>query len=489
MIKELYQKSLNVISNKTPEKIKNIFTKPITLQVDRDNEAKMINFSIVKGAIESNDLNRLLGIFQKILNCDLNMSGSLETRKDALLSLPFTFDAGAKEQKIIDKVLENFEFDDFLKAIANDMYYGISMQNIVYEIKENLVLPVSYKTIFPTNLNEEIKDNTSKLYFNIGNDKKLYIKNIDPNRLIIHKHSIDNSVLQNNSIAYKLLWSAILKHTIITLNLEFFDKAAVPPLIITVDDLSDEKKADDLFKAMMELKSTSIGMFTQDMKLDTLKFDSKADFEKSIEYIDKKMDKFILGGTLSSTSENTGSQALGNVHNERLLEKVRADSKLLNKTITRFFNQTLALNLASHTPVKFSFTLPQEKNQEELKVKSETIKNLSESGYVVPADEVSKMMNIKNITFKKVEAPSNNHIELNKSNSKDDDIDIRALEDEVMGYVGSIVKESNSYEEIIEKLDNEFRFMEFNKLEEILTKENIKSAIQGSLSAGNDRTE
>lgn len=486
MFKKLYEKSLNAISNSTPETIKKIFTKPITFQVPKNDEAKMIDFSVVKSAIQSGDLNRLLGIYQKILNCDLNMSGSLETRKDALLSLPIVFEAGEKEQKIIDKILENFEFDDFLKAITNDMYYGISMQNIVYEIKENLILPVSYKTIFPTNLNEELKDNVSKLYFNVGDDKKLYINTIDTNRLIIHKHSVDNSALQTNSIAYKLLWSAILKHTIITLNLEFFDKAAVPPLIITVDDLSDEKKATELFGQMMELKSTSVGMFTPDVKIDTLKFDSKADFEKSIEYIDKKMDKFILGGNLSSSSEKSGSQALGNVHNERLMEKVRADSKLLSKTITKFYNQILALNLASHTPVKFSFVLPEEKNQEELKVKSETIKNLSESGYVVPAEEVSKIMNIKNITFKKVEAPSSNHIELNKTNSKSNDSDTRILEDEVMGYVGSIVDECNSYDDVFDKLLQEYNYMDFNQLQDILTKENIKATIDGSIKVGND---
>ncbi|WP_294967105.1 DUF935 family protein, partial [Sulfurimonas sp.] len=330
--------------NKILDKFKPTLGRNIKLDITNENEAKLLNFSVVKAAILSNDLNQLMGIYQKVLNCDLNISGKLETRKDALLSLPFAIESTPKEKIIIDKVLENFDMEDLLKSIANDMYFGISMSNIVYEIQDNLILPISHKAIMPTLLNEEILKGVSKLYFNNSDEKKSYIDTIDKNRLIIHQHKVDNSKLQNSSIAYKLLWSAILKHTIITLNLEYFDKAAVPPLIIKVDDLSDTKKADELFGAMMELKSTSIGMFQKDMDIDTLKFGSKVDFEKSINYIDKKINEFIVGGNLSSSSEGSGSQALGRVHDDRLMEKIKADSKIINKTISRFLNQVLALN-------------------------------------------------------------------------------------------------------------------------------------------------
>jgi len=484
MFDKIYKNKIEKAVKDVTNKIKGAFGRPITLQIDRDTEAKLISFSTVKSAISSNDLNTLLSIYQKILNCDLNMSGSLENRRDALLSLPFTFEAETKEEKIIKKVLENFPFDEFIRAIANDTYYGISLQNIVYEVKDSLVLPKSYNAIFPTLLHEEVKDKETNLYFKTGSDKKLYVKSIDKNRLIIHRHNVDNSILQNNSIAYKLLWSAILKHTIITLNLEFFDKAAIPPLIIKVDDLSDEKKANSLFRQMMELKSTSVGMFTHGIEIDTLKFNSKADFEKSILYIDKIMDKFILGGTLSSTNDSVGSQALGKVHDERLMEKVRSDAKLLSKTITIFFNQILALNLATFTPVKFGFILPEEKSHDEMKVKSETVSNLSSSGYVVPLEEMERIFNIKGIKFKAEPPKEDNHIELNAAQNKDN---TQALEVELLAYVVSILHECNSYEDIEFKILEEFNYMEFNQLQEILIKNGISSSIDGTVEAGNDK--
>ena len=485
MFKILYKNKIAEKVNEAVAKVKTVISKPITLQLDRDNEAKMIDFSTVKAAIEANELNRLFSIYQKILNCDLNLSGSLETRRDALLALPITFKAEKKEQLIIEKVLENFEFDEFLRAIANDIYYGISLQNIVYELKDGLWLPKTYNTIFPTLLNEEIKDKQSKLYFKSSNDKKLYVNSIDQNRLIIHKHNVDNSILQNNSIAYKLLWSVILKHTIITLNLEFFDKAAVPPLIVKMDDLTDTKKADELFAQMMELKSTSVGMFTKEMEIDTLKFNSKADFDKAIDYFDKLISKFITGGTLSSSNENTGSQALGNVHNERLMEKVRSDSKLINKTVSKFFNQILALNLNEFKAVEFSFILPEAKNHEEMKVKSETVKNLSDSGYVIDLEDINKMFNMKKITFKKQDETQNNHIEFN---SQEKDLEnTKALEDEIYSYVSSILNECNSWEELEDKLIAEFNYMNFEQLEKVLLQDNIKNVVEGTLSVGNDK--
>ncbi len=477
--------------NKILDKFKPNFTRNIKLNIENENEAKLLNFSIVKSAIVTNDLNVLMGIYQKILNCDLNISAKLETRKDALLSLDFEIQADLKEKIIIDKILESLDMEDLLKSIANDMYFGISMINIVYEVKDNLILPIQHKAIMPTLLHEENLEGKLKLYFynnKNGDEKKLYIDTIDKNRLLIHTHKIDNCKLQNSSIAYKLLWSAILKHTIITLNLEYFDKAAVPPLIIKVDDLSDTKKADELFKAMMELKSTSIGLFTQDTEIETLKFGNKVDFEKSISYIDKKINEFIVGGNLSSSSEGSGSQALGRVHDDRLMEKIKADSKLINKTISSFLNNVLALNLDTYKPVKFKYILPLQKNHDELETKSKIVQNLVSSGYAVPVKYVSETFNIEDITFKKVEAGANNHIELNKQILKENnDLETKALEDEIMGYVADIVEESNSDDDLLDKLLEQYNFMDFQKFEEILTKENIKASIAGSISVGNDK--
>lgn len=468
--------------NKAVEKIKSSFNRPIKLDLDKDLEAKLLDFSVVKSAIESSELNKLMGIYQKVLNADLNISGSLQNRKNALLSLPHEIDAGSKEMSILTKMFDGgFGFDKFLNAIHNDIYYGISLQNIIWEIKDNLVLPVKHKAIMPTSLSEDTKKD--ELYFQNKDSKKLYLKSIDPNRLLIHTHEIDNSQLATNSIAYKLLWTSILKHTIITLNLEFIDKAAVPPLLIKVDDLNDSKKADELFGQMMELKSTSVGMFTKDIELDTLKMESKVQFDTTIKYLDQKQNEFLVGGNLSGSSDGkVGSQALGSIHENRLMEVVKADSKLINETVTKFFNQVLALNLASFTPVTFKFILPEQKNHEELKVKSEAIANLTNAGYVIPTKHIEKTFNIEGVSFKP-QAQSDNSMEFN---SQETDDELRALDKNISNYIVSVVEECNSYDDLLKKLEEEYNFIDLEKLQKILTSDSLKSSIDGSVEVGND---
>jgi phage gp29-like protein len=478
--------SFNKKVEKVVEKIKSSFSRSIKLDLDKDLEAKLLDFSVVRSAIESGELNKLMGIYQKILNADLNLSGSLQNRKNALLALPYEIDAGDKEMQILTSMLEGgFGFDKFLNAIHNDIYYGISLQNIIYEVKDGLVLPVRHKTIMPTSLSEDTTK--EKLYFQNKDNKKLYIHSIDTNRLIIHTHEIDNSRLATNSIAYKLLWTSILKHTIITLNLEFIDKAAVPPLIVKINDLNDTKKADELFGQMMELKSTSVGMFTKDIEIETLKMESKVQFDTTIKYLDQKQNEFLVGGNLSGSSDGkVGSQSLGNVHENRLMEVVKADSKLINETVTRFFNQVLSLNLASFTPVKFSFTLPEQKNHEELKVKSETIANLTTAGYVVPLKHIEKTFSMEGVTFKP-QAQSNNSIEFNKTSSATSpEVEIKRLEDEILEILSPLIESCNSYDELLDKLHKEFSFMDFEKLEEILTKDSLVASLKGSVEVGND---
>lgn len=468
--------------NKAVDKIKSSFSRPIKLDLDKDLEAKLLDFSVVKSAIESSELNKLMGIYQKVLNADLNISGSLQNRKNALLSLPHEIDAGSKEMSILTKMFDGgFGFDKFLNAIHNDIYYGISLQNIIWEIKDNLVLPVKYKAIMPTSLSEDTKKD--ELYFQNKDSKKLYLKSIDPNRLLIHTHEIDNSQLATNSIAYKLLWTSILKHTIITLNLEFIDKAAVPPLLIKIDDLNDSKKADELFGQMMELKSTSVGMFTKDIELDTLKMESKVQFDTTIKYLDQKQNEFLVGGNLSGSSDGkVGSQALGSIHENRLMEVVKADSKLINETVTKFFNQVLALNLASFTPVTFKFILPEQKNHEELKVKSEAIANLTNAGYIIPIKHIEKTFNIEGVTFKP-QAQSDNSMEFN---SQENDDELRALDENISNYIVSVVDECSSYDDLLKKLEEEYNFIDLEKLQKILTSDSLKSSIDGSVEVGND---
>ena len=146
----MFKKSFNKILNR----LKPNLQRGISLDLSHENEAKLLSFKVVKDAILSNDLNQLMTIYQKILNCDLNISSKLETRKDALLSLSFEIEAQKKEKIIIDKILEEFDLEAMLRSILNDIYYGISLTNIIYEVKDNLILPVTHKAIIPTLLNE-----------------------------------------------------------------------------------------------------------------------------------------------------------------------------------------------------------------------------------------------------------------------------------------------------------------------------------------------
>ena len=175
------------------------------------------------------------------------------------------------------------------------------------------------------------------------------------------------------------------------------------------------------------------------------------------------------------------------MHEERLTEKVKADSKLINKTISRFFNQILALNLDSFTPVKFRFILPEQKNYNELETKSKIIQNLTNSGYEIPAKYIIKTFNIEDIT-KKEPLLQNNKIELNRLNQTKE-LQTKALEEEILEYIATILDECNSYDELLDKLLEQYSFIDLKSLEDILLKEGLYASIEGSLKAGNDATE
>ena len=464
--------------------------KTLDIKFDRNSDSKFISFSLLKSAINENDFNKMNELYNLLLGIDLNVAGSIEQRKNALLENDFKIVSEDKKfLAFYDKLKESFDLEEFIENLANAVYFGINLQNITYSAKDGFILPDTTTEIPFLYIN---KDETLKQFYLETNEySKIYFNSVDDLSLVKFYYNYNKDSFLNRSLSAKLLYYSVLKHSVITLNLEYLDKNAIPPIILKTDNLDDEKMVQDLMTMLQMLKSNAFGVFNKEVEIDTLKQDSESKFLELIAYCDKKQNELILGGNLTGSSEKVGSQALGTVHENRLKEIIKSDAKKISKFVTNYLLKLCELNF-SYAPVfDFIIDVVDDENVEALKtkaetleIKSKTIQNLTNIGYKIPIEYIEKEFDIKGIKFESfANTKEPNHIlEANKVKKLPVDhidmaLDQKAVidkqksdEKDINTILEKLINESNSYEEVYSKILDLYSDIELNSLEKSLTK-------------------
>jgi len=473
----------------------------LDIKFDRNSDSKFISFSLLKSAINENDFNKMNELYNLLLGIDLNVAGSIEQRKNALLENDFKIISEDKKfLAFYDKLKESFDLEEFIENLCNAVYFGINLQNITYIAKDGYILPNETKEIPFLYIN---KDETLKQFYLETNEySKIYFNSTDDLSLVKFYYNYQKESFLNRSLSAKLLYYSVLKHSVIALNLEYLDKNAIPPIILKTDNLDDEKMVQDLMSMLQMLKSNAFGVFNKDVEIDTLKQDSESKFLELIAYCDKKQNELILGGNLTGSSEKVGSQALGTVHENRLKEIIKTDAKKISKFVTNYLLKLCELNF-SYAPI-FDFIIDVVDDEdveawktkaETLEIKSKTIQNLANIGYQIPIEYIEKEFAIKGIKFESVaNSKEANHIlEPNKVKKLPlDHIDIaqnqkvlidkqKSDEKDINSILEKLINESNSYEEVYSKILKLYDDIELNSLEKSLTNYISSSYLIGTL--------
>ncbi len=463
-------------------------TKNINIKLDKTSDSKFISFSLLKAAIGENDFVKMSELYSLVLDIDLNIAGSIEQRKNALLENEFKIESDDKNfLSFFEKLNENFDFEQFIENLTNAIYFGIDLQELSYIIKDGLILPTKTKEIPYNCLSKD--ENLKEFYLEDKENNKLYLKDFNELKLVTFFYNYNKQSFINNSLSAKLLYYSVLKHSVITLNLEYLDKNAIPPIIVKSDNMDDEKLAQELLTQLQLLKSNSFGIFDKEIEINTLKQDKESKFLELLEYCDKKQNELILGGNLNGSSEKVGSQSLGKVHESRLKEIIKSDAKKISKFITLYLRKLCELNFTDIPKFNFKIIVPDNEDAQVLETKSKTIKNLTEAGYIIPLEHIEKEFNITGVKFKNLETKEPNYfIETNRQKSLPLDLIDKSLESkkqiknnekEIEKIINDILKNSNSFEEAYENMITKYDDISLDNFEKNLQKYIASSQLFG----------
>jgi len=473
--------------------------KNLDIKYDKTSDSKFISFSLLKSAINENDFSKMNELYNLLLGIDLNVAGSIEQRKNALLENDFKIISDDKKfLEFYESLKEDFDLEEFIENLSSAVYFGINIQNITYIHKDGFILPNKTKEIPFLYIQKDEQE--KEFYLQTINDKKIYFNDTNDLSLVKFYYNYNKDSFLNRSLSSKLLYYSVLKHSVITLNLEYLDKNAIPPIIIKSDKIDDEKLCTELLTQLQMLKSNAFGIFDKEVHIETLKQDSESKFLELIAYCDKKQNELILGGNLTGSSEKVGSQSLGTIHENRLKEIIKSDAKKISKFVSKYLKQLCAINFKNTPNFNFLIDVVDNENVEALKLKAETLEiksktmqNLVNLGYEIPLEYIQKEFDIKNIKFnniKELNHISNNNtiikkLPLNKIdmaiNSKELQEEQKNNEKEINQTIEKLIQSSNTYDEVYNKILELYDDAELKSLETSLTNYIASSYLIGNL--------
>ncbi len=476
-------------------KIGQKLTKPILMQRSSIQSGyEGISIKDVKYILQNEILDELIPLYYLMLQRDLHLASEINKRKMQLLTIPYKIEGNKKEfvQKILDD--ENTDYFTLFQELTSAIPYGFSIIDLIWDVKEidglSYFIPTSFNQISQRFIysdsgeKAELGKTLDHLYM-YQNSKKKLIKSFDPRKFLIHLHKTDTGHITDYALLYKVAWFVVLKHSAISNNMNYFDTLGVPPLIVNYNsDSSDE--INYILNQALSLKSNSVGVFPKEAVLSTIEGKgTKADFMGFIDYCDKNISHYILGNTLAGDNSQGGSYALGKVH-ENIKEQYRAfDARLYEKTFTSFLNRILEMNFKDEK-VKFSFILEASEDLEKLSV---VYKNLTDSGFVIPAEHISKVFNIPNVGKKEIEPNSKKFnskskiLPTDKIEAEINNLDTKKIDNNIKKIVDSLILKANSYEEVYQNILKNYPDIDIKDMEEVLSSYIANSNLQGFIDA------
>lgn len=406
----------STVSQKNPRNIYNLYTSTFS-QLTADNVKQYL-----ETARRGLNFEKSL-LFDEIRRRDSHIGAVCQTRKLAVAACPFKVTSeDTAMQEYCDKLFKRFNAVNFVTDIVEASIQGVSVFEINYLIDPELgaipgevILLPNHLIMYDENADEyKILDIEKTDYWQLRTVSANTITDtipidslpqvtIDPLKLL-QCHAFDGNSrngLQNGCID-ALMWLYFFKSYGIKDWATYLERYATPTRIGKYDDMNGINPADraSFTSAVQNIGHNAYAVIPKSFEIDFLTDQGKGSssdlYTRYIDYFNEQASIRVLGQTLTTKMEGTGSYAAAKVHENVRQDILFSDMKLVEMTVNDLLRRTIDLNFASvkEYPV---FEFIEAENLEYMKAKSEIYTALSGLGFKPTAEQIEQEFGIEAI--------------------------------------------------------------------------------------------
>ncbi len=340
---------------------------------------------------------KTIAVFRKIEN-EGQVATCIESRNAGVTSLNYRLKFTDETNKeFFEKLIKTIDIPQLICDIIKAPLYGYQPIEICWGLTEdkNYVIPV---------------DITAKpqewFFFNTDNDLCFDKKGCpdgevilpESKKFLIPRNQPSYTNPYGKSILSRCFWDVIFKKGSKELWIKFAEKYAMPMLVGKYPDGMSDGEIDSLLNDLENMIQDAVCAIPDNSTIEILEPSTKsasADiYEKLITYADKSIAKAILGQTLTTDSGESGSYALGNVHQQVRQDIIHSDVRLVESQINILLQWINDFNFTGEAP---TFEFYSEKGID--KTLAERDKILTETGIKFTKEYYKKTYDLEEDDF------------------------------------------------------------------------------------------
>ena len=278
------------------------------------------------------------------LRTDDEISGALDTRVEAVVGTPWRLEPseGAAAEFVWEQLEPHIEA--LVRGVWAAVPYGYSVVQIIYA-------PVGGRVGIQRVIEEQFEDFVPTLLGDLlmWDGKTLDEHKIDPRRLLLTVRQPTRQNPYGEALLSPLYWPWFFRRHGWNFWMKWLERFGSPFLVgTTKGSVSDMALA--LEKAV---NAASLAMSEGDVVATVEQRTGTGHFEAFDSVITSRVQKLILGQTLTTDVGDKGSFAAAKVHNEVRQDKRNADIRLVTATVQKLVNYLWELNGFAGRPPKF----------------------------------------------------------------------------------------------------------------------------------------
>lgn len=320
------------------------------------HEAEQALISYLTKMPDGDEVLRKAGVTRprlKVMMYDDEIYQAIEKRQDKLESAPWRIEPiDRPESKIIMEHLREW-WSEILLGTQNARWYGYSVLEAIYTKPEEPSLHIDGDTITPFIGFKWIGEKPMQWYEPKNDGRLMLLANYNTTRqdqevdqrfkhfLTRCKSTYENPL--GEALLSRLYWVWFFKTSGFKFWAKFVEKFGLPMLVGKTAG-----KTTDMRDALLRAHASSVIALsgTDSVEIQTANTNGNASqtFEVFDKNLERRIQKVILGQTLTSGTDGAGSRALGDVHLEVQNSKYKADVRMIMPTIQAIINALCDIN-------------------------------------------------------------------------------------------------------------------------------------------------
>jgi len=275
-----------------------------------------------------------------ILLDDDEISQAVETRIDALLATPFRFEPSDTPEAILLMKEVKEWFAEIATASINALLFGYSVQELVYD-QDSDYIGIEWVGEKPMEWFEP-KNDGRLIYRPEGTGQEYEVDQVF--KFFMTRRKSTYKQPYGKALLTVVYWLDFFRKNGFKFWAKFLERFGTPILLGKCKD-SDPS---EMNQALLNAHAQSVISIDAEDDVQILSTASSSNagtsFETFNNTIIRQIQKVILGQTLTSGTDGTGSRALGEVHENVRKDKLNADIRLVTPTFQAIVDALCALN-------------------------------------------------------------------------------------------------------------------------------------------------